>query len=452
MGTGKTGTAILSYRNWCAMARKRMRCLVICPSVVLHNWKDEFLNFSKVDEHEIHVLGKGSGNDKAALVRSLCDNTESLVLTVNYEALLNDNLLSAVEKWKPEVIIFDEIHLTKNVKAKRTKRCIRLAEFAKKRIGLTGTPILNNVMDVYGIFRVVDLGKTFGTNEYVYQNRYLIDLNSSWKGKQNYFPRWTNNPKTFEELNEKIYKKSLRKLKSECLDLPDLIKIPVISAMGKEQGRVYKAMEKDFVAFIKDNNDKGVSNTVTANLAVVKAIRLLQIASGFAVNDAGEETVFDDVPRLNDCKEYVDQIVNEYGEKCILWCSFKQNYKMLSKMCDELGIKYVFITGNETTEEKRQSELAFQNDPSVKVVICNRKAGGVGVNLTAAAYSYVYSRNFSLDEELQSEARNHRGGSEIHEKIIKYNGQCEGTIDAQVIEALEGKFNISTAILDMVRE
>ena len=89
---------------------------------------------------------------------------------------------------------------------------------------------------------------------------------------------------------------------------------------------------------------------------MVKAIRLLQIASGFAVNDAGEETVFDDVPRLNDCKEYVDQIVNEYGEKCILWCSFKQNYKMLAKMCDELGIKYVFITGNETTEEKRLSE------------------------------------------------------------------------------------------------
>lgn len=451
MGCGKTGTAILTYRNWCNIAQKRMRALVICPSVVLHNWKDEFGLFSKIEPSSITVLAKGSGNDKALSVRSKVDDPHSLILTVNYEALLNDNLFNAIEEWRPEVIIYDEIHLAKNPDTKRSKKCMRLGEFATKRLGLTGTPILNSVMDIFGVFRTIDKGDTFGINKYTFQNRYLLDMNASWKGRgSSYFPKWVNNPKTFEELNEKIYRKSLRKLKTECLDLPPLVKIKLLCEMGTQQAKVYNNLAKDFVAFISDNKSKGIDNSITANLAITKGLRLLQIATGFVVNDAGETIEFDKVPRLDRTKELLEQIVIDSNSKCILWCSYKQNYKMMKRICEELKIKYVMITGEENTSQKRESELAFQNNPEVMVVIANRKAGGVGVNLTAGSYSIVYSRNFSLDEQLQSEARNHRGGSEVHDKITKYDLACENTLDEQVLIALDGKEKISTSILDMV--
>ena len=107
------------------------------------------------------------------------------------------------------------------------------------------------------------------------------------------------------------------------------------------------------------------------------------------------------------------------------------------------------MTGEQSASEKRESELAFQNDPEVRVIIANRAAGGVGVNLVAASYSIVYSRNFSLAEELQSEARNHRGGSQIHEKIVKIDLAIKDSLDEIVLDALRNKNQISTDILDV---
>ncbi len=124
---------------------------------------------------------------------------------------------------------------------------------------------------------------------------------------------------------------------------------------------------------------------------------------------------------------------------------------MLSRVCAKLGIQHVFITGEQNTNEKRESELSFQKDAKTMVVIANRGAGGVGINLTAASHSIVYSRNFSLAEDLQSEARNHRGGSEVHSKIVKIDLAIKDSIDEQVLTALLGKHQVSRDILDMVK-
>lgn len=85
------------------------------------------------------------------------------------------------------------------------------------------------------------------------------------------------------------------------------------------------------------------------------------------------------------------------------------------------------------------------------VAICNRRAGGVGVNLVAASHSIVYSRNFSLEEELQSEARNYRSGSERHESIVKIDLAVKDSIDEEVMLALKNKEQVSTQVLDMVK-
>lgn len=445
---GKTGTAILIKDKWESIQGKKLKTLVLCPPVVLYNWQAEFQMFSDVDKAKIYIpQGTGAKKAEQLQLKFLPYHKNDGIVIVNYEALLNETLFSVIYEWKPDLVICDEVHYLKNHKSKRSKMVQYIAARASKRLGLTGTPLLKNVMDLFGIYRAVDNGNTFGTNEYIFSAKYLIDRNASWKGKTGYFPKWENNPRTFPELNDLIYKKALRKKKEECLDLPDLIKVVRNVEWGKEQKKTYEELKRDFVAFIETSKKEGKKDTVTANLAVTKALRMLQVASGFVQLDSGEVHEFKELPRLEETKELLEELTPEH--KVILWCSYRHNYKMLERICKELKIKCVFMTGEQSASEKRESELAFQNDPEVRVIIANRAAGGVGVNLVAASYSIVYSRNFSLAEELQSEARNHRGGSQIHEKIVKIDLAIKDSLDEIVLDALRNKNQISTDILDV---
>lgn len=448
MGTGKTGTAILNYRNWCRKEGRLLRCLIVAPSVVLHNWKDEFKLFSLIDQDKIYPLTRGTGKSKAdTIYEHIIPVVDGMIVNVNYEALLSEDLFRAIETWNPEVIIFDEVHYVKNATAKRSKLCIRLGEKALYRLGLTGTPILRNSLDMYGIFRTVDSGKTFGTNLYVFQNKYLIDRNA--RNPNIKFPNWVDNPVNYKELNEKIYAKSLRKLMIDCIDLPPLVKIIKNPEWGKDQKKAYDDMKKEFLTFVESKKSDGTPLSVTANLAITKAMRLLQIASGFVMTDDRVIHEFKDVPRLDMVKELLEELTPD--NKVIIWCSYVHNYKMLSKVCESLKIKYTKITGEETTAQKREAELDFRNNPDVKVVIANRASAGVGINLIEAKYSIVYSRNFSLGEEEQSNARNYRGGSQMHDRVVKIDLAIKDSLDEQVLLALINKRQIATDILDLVK-
>ena len=89
----------------------------------------------------------------------------------------------------------------------------------------------------------------------------------------------------------------------------------------------------------------------------------------------------------------------------------------------------------------------FRKDDSCRVMIANQGAGGAGINLVEASYSIYYSKGFSLEHDLQSEARNHRGGSEIHDKITRIDLVCPNTIDESINEALSNKQHVADRIL-----
>lgn len=448
LGSGKTGTAILTAEMWAKLEGRPLKTLVICPPVVMFNWQDEFTMFSELEKQNILVLGSGTGKRKAEIVLDNLNNPEKQVIVVNYEALLGAELFTAIGKFNPDLIIMDEIHYCKNSTSKRSKLCAILTSKAKYKLGLTGTPILNSCIDIFGIFRAVDCGKTFGTNKFVFQSKYMIDKNA--RNPHVNFPNWISNPITFPELNEKTYRKSYRVLTKDCIDLPDLIKIIRNVDFGSDQKKAYMDLKKEFLAFIESQNKDGIPESVTANLAIVKALRLLQIASGFVQTDSGDILEFKEVPRLDATEELLEEITSN-NEKCIVWCAYRHNYSMISKVCDKLKIKYVTITGEQSTIQKREAEQAFQNDFETKIMIANPSAGGSGVNLTAAAYSIVYSRTFNLAHSLQSEARNYRNGSNIHDKITKIDLAIKGTVDEVALVALNNKEQISRNILDLIK-
>ena len=447
MGTGKTRGIIDILRDKFNTHQRHMRTLVVTPLVTVYNWKEEILKYSKIKKEKILVVDC-NGAKRNKLIARFLDHNEDCIIVMNYEALQTDAVMDMMRAWGPEIMIADEIHLIKSPKAKRAKRAIILGDLATYRYGLSGTPILNNISDIWNQYRFLDGGERFGRNFYVFQRKYMINKNEGNRWVS--YPDWVARPSMFPVLNEKIYEIATRITKEECLkDLPPLVTMRRDVTLGKDQQKAYDQMKKEFITFVRNaKTDK--SEAVVAQLALTKALRLLQIVTGHVMTEEGNVIEFDDVPRLKETESILTEITPNH--KVILWCSFKNNYSQLSKLCKKLKLEHVFLTGEQNIKQKQESMEEFKNNENCKVIIANRRAGGIGVNLVEASYSIVYSRNFSLGEEKQSESRNHRGGSQMHEQVTKIDLCAKGTIDELVLESLDSKQKISDKIIDWVEE
>jgi len=344
-------------------------------------------------------------------------------------------------------VVLDEAHYCKNHQAKRSKTIHAMAAKADHRIIATGTLITNGVTDAFMPYKILDNGETFGTNFYTFQRTYMYDENQAWAHLHSHFPKWAPRPEMLDDLQSKIYSKGIRVNKEDCVDLPPFTQEVFAVELSPSQRKAYKAMEDDFVAFVEENAKKGIS---VATTAMTKSLRLQQIVSGYVKTDEGEEIEFEDNPRLDALEELISSL--HVKHKVIIWCSFTNNYKQIGKMLTRMKIKHVFITGDETLDQKRESMDALNSDPATRVCVANRKAGGIGVNLVAASYSIVFSRNFSLEQELQSRDRNYRGGSNIHERVTKIDLCARDTVDEIVTASLCAKEDVSDRIIELVKQ
>jgi SNF2 family DNA or RNA helicase len=442
MGAGKTATAINAFRYKCYRAKRLLRCIVFCPPIVVENWRREFKAHSTINN--IFPL-TGTMAQRYKLFLDKCekkrgDRTGAVFIT-NYEALLHKMLFQAFLDWEPEALIFDESHKLKSPDAKRTKLATELADGARFKWLLSGTPVLKNALDLYSQFRVMDRGETFGKNFYSYRAQYFYDRNAGMpKGK--YFPNWQPRLESERELGLLISNKSMHIKKEDCLDLPPLVRKEVYVELGKQQARLYESMKKDLIAMIEDK-------ACVARLAMTKALRLQQIATGFVkVEDMDgneEEVQIKDNPRARALKDLLEEITTH--SKVLVWACFKNNYSTIRAICEDLGLEYVEVHGDVSAKKRDAAIDAFQTDPAVKVFLGHPQSGGIGCNLTAASYSIFYSKNFSLEDDLQAEARNHRGGSEVHEKITRIDLIAQGTIDELISGKLKKKQEIGNRIL-----
>ena len=135
--------------------------------------------------------------------------------------------------------------------------------------------------------------------------------------------------------------------------------------------------------------------------------------------------------------------------KVIIWANFRANYGQIGRMLKSMKIDFTELHGEVKAKDRQVNIDRFQNDPKCRAIICNQQAGGVGVNLTAADTAIFYSRNFSLEQDLQAEARNHRGGSEIHKKITRIDLVARDSIDEIILTALRNKLDMAERILEL---
>lgn len=449
MGTGKTGTTINILRKKFGAQRRLMRTLILGPVIVVKNWQNEFKMHSKIAEHDVVALtGPGKRREKTfqeyAIDPQALTLTRSRIFVTNYEAMEMGGLFKLIQQWQPEVLVCDESHRLKNHASVRARQVSILADLAKHRYILTGTPILNSAMDIFNQYRILDRGETFGLNFYEFRGRFFEDMNRNMPAHIR-FPKWVPRPETYQELHALIYQKALRVLKKDCLDLPPLIRQTIHVALGKDQARMYEEMKHDYIAWVKEHENSGEPRAVVAQMALTKALRLQQIVSGYAKTEDGTEVKLKDNPRLSALTDLLEELTPNH--KVIVWATFHHNYRQIAEVCKELKIEYVEIHGGISATEKNRAVDRFRQDGNCRVVIANQAAAGIGINLVEASYSVFYSRNFSLEQDLQAESRNYRGGSEVHEKVTRIDLVAPETIDELILTALANKQDIAEQVL-----
>lgn len=452
--TGKSMTTITLLRYKMNTHRRILRTLILCPPIVVPTWKDEWKKFSDVPQSKVVCLqgpGKGRVETFHKLAFTKDGERDDKIFITNYESLLMKPLLAMFHLWLPEAIVFDESHELKSFDSLRSRKADGLANppWVNKpyKYILSGSPVLNAPWDLFMQYKILDGGKTFGENFYVFRNRYFHDANAAWKNSstRKYFPDWQVRPGAVEEINHLIQSTSKRVLKSECFDLPPFDRQVIKCPMTPEQSRVYKQLSKEYISFI---GERAVSST----LAITKALRLQQIASGFcSLDGTGDEEdkatyLFENSPKMQMLEQLLTEIVLTSGKKVIIWAVWVENYKMIRKVLEKLKIKFVEINGQVSEKLKNAATVQFAEDPETMATLAHPGSGGVGITLKAP-YSIFISRTFSLKHSIQAEARNYGPESVEFEKVTRIDLVCEDTIEEEIVEALYRKEKMASDVL-----
>lgn len=438
-GVGKTRTIIEILRMHFNRHKKYLKTLIVCPSAVVPNWRNEIIKFSRITTDKIHLL-----DDSMTLAKrgETYAKGPPGIYVVNFEAFAYPNFVGHALKNPPDILIIDESHRVKAFDAKRTQAIIKLSMLMeelplKHRYILTGSPVLNSQLDIFTQFKILDAGKTFGKNYYAFRATYFSAVPKKINAQRT-FLEWFPKAGINEQLKALMSAKSVVAKKELCLDLPPLVKVEIDVKLGHEQEQAYKEMKKDFMAITP-------SGVGFAQLALTKALRMQQILSGFLKLDDGNIYRFKENPRAMVLSDLLEDITP--SEKVIVWSVFHEDYDTIKRVCDKLSLPYAEVTG---LVKDKQTELdRFEKDPNCRVMISSQAAGGTGVNMIEASSMIYYSKGYSFEHDLQSEARNYRGGSEKHHKITRYDLVARKTIDEIVLKALREKKDLSTNMMEL---
>jgi SNF2 family DNA or RNA helicase len=457
-GLGKTAQAIRALKKMFDEGQEVFPALVVCPNTLKSNWEREFdrwwpgVNVSVV---------KGS-----AIQRKKAFEEKADVYVINWESLRTHSKLlsygsialarcedcgghdSKVTLNRCEVharelnlldfkaVIADEIHRSKDPKSKQTRALWAATGEADIRYALTGTPIANDVVDLWPILHWLDPKEWPSKTKWI--DRYVDTMINAFGGMMVIGLK----PTMTEEFYAGINPRMRRMLKAKVLPwLPKVMTERRDVEMGAKQLKAYKQMLQNMIAMLE--TDEGVTgDALVAPNPLTQTIRLLQFANAYAqieVTEAGEEKVILSEPS---CKvdALMDDMKNgDFGEDSVAVCAVsRQLIDILSARLTKEGIAHGLITGAQDSDERQRAIDDFQAGKT-KWILFTAQAGGVGVTLTKARRLVMLQRPWSLVDYKQALDRVHRIGSEIHDSIIITDYVTEGSIEERVIQALDVK-------------
>jgi SWI/SNF-related matrix-associated actin-dependent regulator 1 of chromatin subfamily A len=478
-GLGKTAQAIRSLKRLHDRGEQVFPALIVCPNTLKTNWEREFDRWwPGID---VQVI-KGTATQR----RKAFDH-EAQVYVINWESLRTHSRLvsygsialarctecgghdskitvSRCEVHQRELntipfksVIADEIHRSKDPKSKQTRALWAASGAADIRYALTGTPIANDVVDLWPILHWLD--------------------EKEWPSKTKWIDRYVNTfPNAFgalmvlglkpameSEFFAGINPRMRRMLKQKVLPwLPEVINDRRDVEMGAKQEKAYKQMLENMMAMLETTPSEYMENAeldagafsgdmVVATNPMVQMGRLIQFASAYGqieLTETGEKMILSDPSCKVDA--LMDDIENgDFGDDSVAVCAVsRQLIELLSARMTKEGIRHGLITGAQNEMERQQAIDDFQSGRT-KWILFTAQAGGVGVTLTAARRLVMLQRPWSLVDYKQALDRVHRIGSEIHDSILITDYVTEGTVEEKVIDTLGAKdYNFQQVVKD----
>ncbi|KXB05863.1 hypothetical protein AKJ51_04610, partial [candidate division MSBL1 archaeon SCGC-AAA382A20] len=413
MGTGKTLIGVALARNLPDVKFT----LVVCPKAVIPTWEEE--TKKHIADNELTPLGlyDGSVAERMEALKSYRNRGGRLIASINYEAIINKSLKDHLYDNPPDMLILDESHRAKSPGGKQSWMLTHLAKRVRRRYGLTGTPIPNNVMDLYAQFRIIDPG-VFGTSFDNYKYKYGV-----WGGFEG---RQFLKPKNQDLLKKKFHKSALVVKTDDVLDLPDLIETKRYCTLDNTSVKHYNEIKNKLITMLE--KEKQVDGIVSIDNALVKIIRMQQIVSGFIKDDDGN------IHDLNNIKQklFKDVLMDLPKEQLVVFCRFHEDMDKVKEVIKDNDRNYYELSG-------RMDNRNEWNNDEQGVLGVQYQAGSEGVEFTASRYVIYYTPTYSYGQYKQSYRRLLRPGQNDNVEAIFL--LARSSIDLQVIQALQRKEN-----------
>lgn len=431
MGTGKTITSIsVAGRRYLRGEIKRL--LVVAPNSVVPNWEVEF-GLHAAFPYEVKILD-GAITKRCEILEGWKENPSVLqVAVVNYEGVRmmipRDKRGWRVDQspfaiWVPDMIICDEAQKLKEPGSLQSKALDKLGPLAKYRLALSGTPVANTPLNLFGIYRFLDKS-IFGGSYSSFRSRYAVM--GGFGGHQ------VLGHKNLDELILKAHSIAYRVRKEECLDLPETMEEVRYCELESKAAGIYRQMAKESVAEISEER------RITATNVLSRLLRLSQVTGGYIDNVQVSSS------KMVLLEEVIEDVLEE-GSKPVIFARFLSELSAIRTLLEKKEIPYVWIAGEVPQAERQEAVQKFQNDPECKVFLSQLQVGGLGLTLTASNVMIFYSLDYSYANFDQAKCRINRIGQKRN--CLYLYLVAKGTIDEKVLKVLQAKKSMAEAIVD----
>ncbi|ENK1242077.1 SNF2 helicase associated domain-containing protein [Clostridium botulinum] len=402
MGLGKTIQTISFL-----LSQDGSKSLIVTPTSLIYNWQDEFQRFAK--DLKVGII-HGSKEDR---IKILNNRNEYDVLITTYGTLRND-----FDLYKDIIFdfcIIDEGQNIKNPLAQNTDSVKKIN--SKVRFALTGTPIENNLMELWSIFDFIMPGYLY--NEERFQDKFIN------AGEEN-----------IDKLKTLIRPFILRREKKDVLkDLPNKIEKKFLVEMTMSQNIIYKAYMKSIKDKLKNSKEDKI-----AIFSYLTKLRQLCLDPSLIIDDYKGGS-----GKFKIAMELIREGVNE-GKKILLFSQFTSVLKNISKLLEKEDIEYFYLDGATNASERIKLVNEFNKNSNIKLFLISLKAGGTGLNLTSANLVIHFDPWWNPAIEDQATDRAHRIGQKNLVEVIKL--VCKETIEEKIIMLQEDKKELINNIMN----
>lgn len=418
MGLGKTVITLTAINRLMYEEFEVSRVLVIAPKRVAEDtWTREHAKWDHLQHLKVsRILGTAS------------QRMNALKADKDVYVIGRDNVVWLIEalapNWPFDMVVIDELSSFKNPQAKRFRALRKVMPRVSRVVGLTGTPSPNGLMDLWAELYLLDRGERLERTLGAYREKYFKP-----GARSGYVVfKWLPVKGAEKKIRDRISDICVSMSAADYLTLPERIDNVIPVSLSKKELATYKKMEEEQLLELGDDD-----MIVALNAAAVMT-KLLQIANGSVYTASGA------VERIHDAKlEALEEIIDTTDSPVLVFYSFRH----------DLGAILGAIEGARTLEGPQ--DIADWNDGKIRVLLAHPAGVGYGLNLQDGGHTIVwYGLTWSLELYQQANARLYRQGQE--KPVIIHHLITEGTVDEQVMRALQAKDTSQAALLAALKE